>query len=758
MRILFRLPLILIFSLILDCTIPSQSAPTLSLSEDNHETKLSVSTNIQPNSVMFIENVGQFDDHARFQVRGVDRTIWLAQDAIWFTLLGQPSSGHFKKGDNAIPFDRSGGADENQVQPQKGVNLRLSFVGANSQARLQPFNRLETSVNYFIGNEPAGWRSGVSVWGGVRYQDLYPGLDLEITSEDGQMVSRIIVRDESLASRHSSLAMVRFSVEGAEKIELDGDSLRLTTAVGEYTMPLLELMGGATIELPRPSIASNQVISPFTRLFPGLKSSTLSNSSGLFYSTYLGGSGYDVGTDIAVDSNGAAYVVGSTWSSDFPTTPGSFDTSPPGPMGNWDVFVVKLNEAGSALDYATFLGGITGYELDYGFGIAIDSNGAAYVTGVTESSDFPTTPGAFDTNYNGGDFDAFVVKLNEAGSALAYSTFIGGNDYEESWGISIDSNGAAYVIGNTWSFDFPTTPGAFDTSHNGDGNDVFVVKLNGSGSALAYATFLGGSNGESGYGIAVDSNNAAYVTGETWSSDFPTTPGAFDTSANNYRDAFLVKLNAAGSALEYATYLGGSDNDWGKSIATNPSGNAYVTGYTSSYNFPTTPGAFDTSSNGWNDVYVVKMNGAGSALEYATLLGGSSDDYGHCIALDLDGAVYVTGWTKSYYFPTTPGAYDVSYNGSGDVFVAKLNGSGSSLEYATFLGGSLEDKGNGIAIDTGGAAYITGETRSQDFPTTPGAFDTSRNDIDWWDSFVVKLVLEGTPIQKIYLPLVVRDG
>jgi len=345
---------------------------------------------------------------------------------------------------------------------------------------------------------------------------------------------------------------------------LDGNLLRLTTAVGEYTLPLLQVNSTSSVKLPLPTITGNQITTPFSN--PQGKVTTISaqsSASDLLYSTFLGGSSSDEGNGIAIDSSGAAYVTGRTSSSDFPTTPGAFDTS----FNN--AFVVKLNAAGSALTYATFLGGS---ESDSGNAIAVDISGAAYVTGHTSSSDFPTTSGAFDTSFNGSAYtgDAFVIKLNADGSALDYSTFLGGSAFDDGEDIAIDSSGAAYVTGITESFSFPTTSAAFDTSFNGSG-DAFVVKLNAAGSALDYSTFLGGSgfNEDEGWGITIDPSGAAYVIGTTVSSDFPTTPGAFDTSFNggtDYQggDAFVAKLNAAGSALTYSTFLGGSGDDWGK--------------------------------------------------------------------------------------------------------------------------------------------------------------------------------------------------
>jgi Big-like domain-containing protein/beta-propeller repeat-containing protein len=337
--------------------------------------------------------------------------------------------------------------------------------------------------------------------------------------------------------------------------------------------------------------------------------------SGLVYSTYLGGGTFlDSAQAIAVDSQGAAYVTGSTASRDFPTTVGAFETSP---QGNVDAFVTKFNPAGTGLAYSTFLGGS---DSDEGTGIAVDSAGAAHVTGSTVSTDFPTTAGAFDTGANGGE-DAFVTKLNPTGSGLAYSTFLGGSSNDFGLGFAIDSAGAAFVTGVTISDDFPTTAGAFDTTLDGSAPDGFVTKLNQAGSGLAYSTFLGGSSNDAGFGVAVDSAGAAYVTGETLSTDFPTTASAFDASLGGGRDAFVAKLGPTGTRLAYSTYLGGSSvDDLGQSIAVDSAQMAYVTGTTDSPDFPTTAGAFDTSYNGGDfDAFVTRLNTAAGPGPPATL-------------------------------------------------------------------------------------------------------------------------------------------
>ncbi|HZF19422.1 MAG TPA: SBBP repeat-containing protein [Burkholderiales bacterium] len=316
----------------------------------------------------------------------------------------------------------------------------------------------------------------------------------------------------------------------------------------------------------------------------------------LAYSTYLGGSGNEGITKIAIDKDGSAYVAGTTASSNFPTTPGAFQTTFAG--GGEDVFVTKLDPTGSFLAYSTYLGG-SGNDNGAGRGgIAVDADGNAYLTGTTESTDFPTTPGAFQLAHGPARFAAYVAKVDPSGSALIYSTYLGGSGGDRAFAIAIDDERNAYVTGDTASADFPTTAGAFQTTFKGPAGilDAFVTKLNPTGSVLIYSTYLGGSTFDSGGAIAVDSARNAYVTGFTDSTDFPTAPGAFQTTHGSQsvqrEDAFVTKLDPAGSTLVYSSFLGGNGSDGGGGIAIDGDGNAYVTGDTQSSNFPTTPGAF----------------------------------------------------------------------------------------------------------------------------------------------------------------------
>jgi hypothetical protein len=333
---------------------------------------------------------------------------------------------------------------------------------------------------------------------------------------------------------------------------------------------------------------------------------------------------------------------------------------------------------------------------------------------------------------------------------LGYSTYLGaGNEIDAAYDIAVDDNGHAYVTGETRSLNFPATDGAFDETFNGSNNDAFVAKLNRNGSALLYATYLGGAGSDQAGGIAVDGDGNAYVTGGTWSKNFPTTPGAFDETFNGIiegfmADAFVTKLSPDGSKLIYSTYLGGRNSDGGQGLAVAHNGSAFVFGGTTSSNFPVTSGAFDTVYDDRGDPFIAKLNPTGSALIYATYLGGDDEDLAGGIAIDTDGHAFVTGSTASVDFPTTAGAFSETFNGGGDAYVTKLAPDGSALLFSTFVGGDVGDGGMDIALDARGEVYVAGGTGSVNFPVTPGAYDTTHFITDGADGFATKLNATGS--------------
>lgn len=496
----------------------------------------------------------------------------------------------------------------------------------------------------------------------------------------------------------------------------------------------------------------------------GPQDATLNAAPAFSYSTYLGGSGFDYAYAIAVDSSGHVYVTGQTDSPNFPATGptlgsggGTCSSSP-----CFHVFVAKLDATGSSLVYATILGGSNE---DHATGIAVDSTGAAYVTGYTASTDFPTV-NAFQKTSAGGNcgsstdpvpcFHAFVAKLDPSGTHLIYSTYLGGSGNDLAAGIAVDSSGAAYVTGSTSSADFPVTPGAVQATFGGGAYNAFVTKLDPTGSTAVYSTYLGGAKEDHGAAIAVDSSGDAFLTGYTDSNDFPTMNPLQGSRAGGACgsipcfDAYVSKLNATGSALVYSTYFGGSGGDYGYAIAVDQEGNAYLTGLTTSTDFPVTPGALQTTGGGTQySSFVAKLNPDGSAPVFSTYVGGTANVIGYGIALDSVGDSFVTGLVNGSGF-TTASPLQPAWHFLNDAFAAEVNATGSVLIFATYLGGSGNDVGQGIAVDSSGNAYVTGGTFSSDFPTTAGAFQTAFGG-GAYNGFVVKISLSGTSTGPVVL-------
>ena len=677
----------------------------------------------------FIENVGQFDPAARFQAWGGQQAAWLAEDAIWLSAIG--------------PLARS------NVETFQRANVRLSFPGANPHPRIVPFERVDTRVSYFRGSDPAGWRAEVPVWRGVRYVDLYPGVALELAA-DGQDVAWRLA-----AQPGADVAQVRLRIEGAEAVSWQDGRLLLDTAAGP-----LSLAPEADFALPV-EFAAPATGLPEMLVVPAADAARAAAASGqapadtpadLLYSTYLSTQAGDAPCGaLAVDVQGRAYVTGNTHYAGFPVKPGAFDTTF---NGDEDVFVARLNAAGTGLEYATFLGG-TGWD-DFlpRCAIVADAQGRAYVAGETDSVDFPTTAGAFDTSFNGGKYggDGFLARLSAGGSSLEYSTYLGGSADDDIAALAVDSLGRAYAAGGTTSSDFPigSRDGGADRTYNG-GEDGFVVRFNAAGQQLEYASFLGGSQDDRATAIAVDGTWRATVAGKTASANFPTTPGAFDTSFNGGgSDAFVLRLNPAGAIREFSSFLGGVGAEAGEegrnpALAVDAGNRTYLMLSTTSQNLAVTPGAPGLSLRGSEDCYVARLNAAGSALDYGTYLGGSGVDchYSAAIAVDTYGRALVAGNTVSASaadFPITADAFDRSFNGGwDDAFVALLSLDGDRVEYATFLGGAGGDTVGRVALDANGNAFIVGYTSSKNFPVRSGAFRTTLSGDGQTDHFITKL-------------------
>jgi hypothetical protein len=440
------------------------------------------------------------------------------------------------------------------------------------------------------------------------------------------------------------------------------------------------------------------------------------------FSTYLGGSQDDYGNSVTVDAVGDTIITTATDSPDFPVTVGSYH-------GGFDIAVTKLAPDGSLV-----WSGLYGGSRDDYAGVALDGAGNVYLTGSTDSPDFPTTPGAYDSTFTSILDNAYVMMLDGATGAVIYSTLLSGTmstwlpgyTADSANGIAVDAAGDAYVVGETIDSDFPTTAGAYQPAYGGGGWDAFLTELNPDGSGLIYSTYLGGGDNDEGNGIAVDATGDVYVEGLTYSTDFPTTAGAFQPTLQGSQAVFVTKLAPGGTALDFSTYIGGSSGSVDPAgLAVDASGAAYVTGFTATTDFPTTAGAFQTTDFGSDEAFVTKLDPTGGSLAYSTYLGGTGDDDASGLAVDGSGHVFVSGSTDSADFPTTAGAPATTLDGPWDAFVTELNPAGSGLNYSTFLGGGDSDYGSGIGLDAAGNAHVTGNTLSTDFATSASAFQAA---------------------------------
>ncbi|MBC8120571.1 MAG: SBBP repeat-containing protein [Gemmatimonadaceae bacterium] len=560
-----------------------------------------------------------------------------------------------------------------------GTAVRLEWLGANRSALIQGQAPIGGVSNYLRGKDQSRWQTNIQHYSKVQYRGVYPGIDLVYYGNQGQLEYDWVVAVKADPKR------IKLRVEGAERIEIN--------RAGELVLHT----GGAEIRQHKPRVY--QRVNGKNKAVAGryvmLDKRTVGFALGK----------YDHGRELVIDP---------------------------------------------VLSYSTYLGGLDSN--DQGDGIVVDRLGNAYIVGQATAVTFPTTVGAFQTTITSisdpldyTPVDAFVTKLNPAGTALVYSTFLGGGESDFATEVAVDGEGNAYVTGTTLSPDFPTTANAFQTAFPTTTGTAFVTKLNATGSGLVYSTFLGGSDGTdggNGNGIVVNGKGNAYVVGTTFTTNFPTTLNAFQTTNGGLRDVTVTKLSADGTALIYSTYLGGSESDIASDIELDGTGNAYVVGSSGSTDFPTTPGAFQTTSADQGAPFVTKLSTDGTGLVYSTYLG-SGDILG--VAIDREGNAYVTGATIALDFPTTPGAFQTTYSGGElDAFVAKLDATGTSLVYSTYLGGINFDVGVKLAVDGEGNAYVTGVTSSSNFPTTARAVQSTYRGGDY--VYVTQLNATGTAL------------
>jgi len=748
---------------------PRQSRLTKSKSAEKADKNVALK-NYGKLPLHFETNEGQSDPRVRFLARGQGYQLFLEPTVATLSLRSakpvERKAEEWMPGHPRLDLGRHD-KGKRQAEKQTFSTLRMKLVGANGKAKASGHEKLPGISNYLIGNDKSKWHTGIANYAKVQFDSVYPGIDLVYYGNQRQLEHDFVVAPGADPKK------IRLSFEGAKGLSIgdeghlniklnDGNQIQFTHPVVYQTIKDKKVMVKGRYAL----LGKNHDQVGF-ELAPYDKRRALTIDPLLLYSTYLGGDGEDQAYSIAIDSDGNAYVTGTTSGgtpTGFPTTGGQ--TTYGG--GTFDAFVTKMNPGGSGLVYSTYLGGSAE---DDGYGIAVDSAGQAYVVGQTASSgggetppDFPSGTKAYNTANSGG-FDAFLVVLGPSGTSLLYSTFLGGSQDDSARAVAIGTSGIAYIAGTTSSgnADFPTTTGAYQTSFNmasGSGDsDAFVAKLDTTvtgSSSLIYSTYLGGGDTDQGFGIAVDGSGSAYVVGATRSCGttnppaFPTVNAFRGTCQTGLMHAFVSRLNSLGSVLLYSTFLGGTDgDDQAFAIAIDSANKIYVTGSAVS-TLPTSPGAFQPSTGGSTDAFVAKFNPVASgaaSLIYLTYLGGTHVDSGQSIAVDSSGGAIVTGYTASGNFPTTRGGQN--FGGNSDAFVLRLNALGSAISYGTFLGGSGFDYGYSVVVDVDGNAYVTGQTDSTNFPHTADAYQGFLFDTENDDAFITKFA--GTaPLQATF--------
>jgi hypothetical protein len=588
----------------------------------------------------------------------------------------------------------------------QNTSITLSFPNSSPNL-LQPLLLQERKTSYFIGNNPSLWKTEIPSYKKVAYREIYPGIDLILYGNGNCLEYDFEV------SPYADPTQIKMHIDGADFLYLNEEgALHIQKDQNDAILIgkpyIYQQINGEKKQIEGEFTLSSDMDLEF-RLGPYEQTHTLviDPTLSLAYSTYFGGSGSsNSGTDIAIDVLGSAYITGSTNSTDFPLQ----DPFQSMLNGTQSAFISKLSPDGQSIVYSTYLGGDNSSS---GRAIAVDSSGSAYVIGNTTSTDFPLQD-PFQSMLNGTQ-SAFISKLSSDGQSLLYSTYLGGDNSTSGNSIAIDSSGSAYVIGNTTSTDFPLQ-NPFQSMLNGTQN-AFISKFSTDGQSLLYSTYLGGDNSTSGHSIAIDSSGSAYVIGNTTSTDFPL-QNAFQPMPQSNANIFITKFAQDGQSLVYSTYFGGSGStNTGNAIAVDPSGAAYITGQTNSTDFPV-HNAFKPEGSGFN-VYVSKFAPDGQSLSYSTYLGsGVPFD----IAAGPSGSCIVVGNTTSSSFPTQDpfqGFTPVS-----NAFITKFSPTGQSLIYSTYLGGGSLTRAEGIALDSSETAHIVGSTNYASFPTQNALYPT----------------------------------
>jgi len=664
---------------------------------------------------ILLKNLGQFDSEVQYQLKQDNANIIICNDRLIYQMVFE----HTKSMHQTI----SDTSSHHEI-----ANVHVEFLACNKDYKYIEEGSEEAYCNFFNGSDSSTWKSSIPMLTGVTAVGVYPYIDAKFYTSKTDFKSDFILHPGSVISD------IKLRYKGIQGLEIASNG-ELIITIGDHEIrehiPLAYQNVGHE-KLPvnvRYTMLDEETISFVCDHYDN--SLDLIIDPVLIFSTYLGGSNAEpwTGPSVIKDAAGNIYTAGSTASSNFPTTAGTYDISYNG--GSYDVYVVKLSPNGANLLFATYIGGSS---TDFVSQIALDpATNDIIISGMTGGGGFPTTAGAYQTVYAGGLYDIYCTRFNNAGNNLVFSTLIGGISSEQGTSLSLDAGGNIWITGYSPG-DFPVTAGAYQVVAAG-GYDAVVCKLNPSGSSLLYATYVGGSGDDRANGIKADNSGNVYIKGMTTGA-FPVVTGSYDLSFNGgANDLFMSKLNPVTNALIYSTYLGSAGDDWSDQRLTITANNELlVTGRTGS-GFPTTTGAYDQTFNGSSDGFVSLLNSAGNALVFSSYLGGSGADQTFDAQVALNGDIVVTGYCANG-IPATTCAYDLSFNGgSEDAFVSIFNSSFSSLKYSTYFGGSGNDRGCSICIDAD-SLILLGVTSSANFPVTTACYDGSSN--GGGDPFILK--------------------
>ncbi|MBN1444653.1 MAG: SBBP repeat-containing protein [Candidatus Omnitrophica bacterium] len=670
-------------------------------------------------SIPFLKNSGQYPGEVAYYARTFGGTLFVTDKGETVYSLPKVSEGAGNTGKKGV---RAGIRKETVI----GVALKEYLVGAG-QADVTGREKTSARINYFKGNDPAKWQRNIESYNAVSLGEVYENIELTLRAR-GNNAEKIFH-----VMPGGAVKDIRIKVEGGHGLEVDKDGqLVVKTELGDisFTKPFAyqKIRGGMKGIKTSYRIISEDTYSFAVNRYDRRKPLVIDP---LLASTFIGGSYSDYATTIAIDSNDNIFVAGNTASEDFPTTQGAYETEYKG--GANDVFISKFNNDLTQLLASTFIGGDSNDTINF---MVIDKENNILFAGQTSSEDFPATDEAYNENYNGGSWDAFIGKFNNSLSELLVSTFLGGEDFDRADGLAIDTMDNVFVAGTTSSEDFPVTDGAYAETLNGNSN-AFVGKFDKNLAQLLASTFIGGSEWNYAYSIAIDSQDNVFITGMTSSENFPATTGAYDEGYNGGGDTFVSKFQNDLTQLLASTFMGGINEDTGYAVTIDSQDNVFITGRTSSENFPATTGAYDEVYNGHSDVFLGKFDNDLTQLLASTFMGGINEDNGYAVAIDNQDNVFVAGNTESESFPTTLDAYAPVFNGIFDGFISKFDNNLTELLYSTFLGGGDYDYANAIAMDSRNNLFVAGETYSTDFPVTPGAYDTAYNG-GFADAFVSK--------------------